>query len=271
MVIHSPLLHVIDALAGIYDNIPASINLAFTENVTATDLLYNAGAITGNITLLDTTAVKNFVATLSVKDKTGNELVESRYINVAPSPLPVNVVISGAVPTANPYFKPGTDITVSFEVENYQRADKIDVMLINQTTDLQVGNTQTISAPDSSLFNLSFPSVSIPHSDTLSALVVVTYSKYDTGTSLSLNTNAINTAISGNNLIADGVDPDGLPVISATDGSLDYLTAGTDQILSFDITDADSGVNWSTPEIIFNPADGITIGALDITDTGKAK
>lgn len=263
--------NVIDALAGIYDNIPASINLAFTENVTATDLLYNAGAITGNITLLDTTAVKNFVATLSVKDKTGNELVESRYINVAPSPLPVNVVISGAVPTANPYFKPGTDITVSFEVENYQRADKIDVMLINQTTDLQVGNTQTISAPDSSLFNLSFPSVSIPHSDTLSALVVVTYSKYDTGTSLSLNTNAINTAISGNNLIADGVDPDGLPVISATDGSLDYLTAGTDQILSFDITDADSGVNWSTPEIIFNPADGITIGALDITDTGKAK
>jgi len=263
--------NVSDALAGIYDNIPASINLAFTENVTATDLLYNAGAITGNITLLDTTAVKNFVATLSVKDKTGNELVESRYINVVPSPHPVNVVISGAVPTANPYFQPGTDITVAFEVANYQRADKIDVMLFDQTTGLQVGNTQTISAPDSSLFNLLFTAVSIPHTNVLSALVVVTYSKYDTGTSTLLNTNAINTANSNNTLIADGVDPDGLPVISATAGSLDYLTAGTDQILSFDITDADSGVNWSTPEIIFNPADGITIGALDITEPGKAK
>ena len=45
-----------------------------------------------------------------------------------------------------------------------------------------------------------------------------------------------------------------------------------DQILSFDITDADSGVNWSTPVIVFNPADGITIGALDTTsEPGKAK
>ncbi|HOM79711.1 MAG TPA: hypothetical protein PLZ47_06460, partial [Candidatus Cloacimonas acidaminovorans] len=262
--------NVSDALANIYWDTANSISLTFTNGVTHSGLTLNptSGTVTGNITLPANTAIKYFVATFKVKDRVNNELTINRYINVVPSPQPTNITLKSAFPLVETsYFRPGTDIHVTFNVTNYQRADKVEVKLINQTTGLQVGTTQTITSPTTGSFDRTFSAVIIPTSNVLRADIIVTYTKYDTGTSTTLNTNATNSASSPNTLIADSV----LPVITATTGSLPYLTAGSSQVLSFDIADATSGVNWSSPTISFNPATGISIGALDTSVTGKAR
>ena len=269
----TPFSYIIsDALAGIWYD-AASISLSFTNGVISSALDYTTvpGTVSGTITLPANTAIKNFIATFKVKDMVNNETVLVRNINVIPAPMPSNVAITATFPAAPLYFRPGTDINVAFDISNPERADKIEVKLINVTTDTQVGVTQVINAPDLPNYTQTFAAVTIPHTNTLRADVIVTYSKYNDAAAV-LNTAATNTAsnLLALNLIADGTDPDGLPVITAVEPQIE-LIAGSSQILSFTITDAGSGVDWATPTISFDPATGITVGALDVSEAGKAK
>lgn len=263
-----------DLMAGIWWN-ASSISLTFNNGVTSSPLVYDTvnGTVTGTITLAANTNVKNFVATFKVKDKVNNETTVVRNISVNPAPMPSNVVLTATFPAAPLYFRPGTGITVDFNISNPQRADKIDVKLFNVNTGVQVGATQTITAPTETSYTRNFASVTIPNTNVLRADVIVTYSKYDNGTAV-LNTAATNSATSAINLIADGTNPNGLPVITVFDEPLydeTQLNTLAGQWMSFTVTDAGSGVDRPTATLTFNPATGITVGALDLTIAGQIR
>jgi hypothetical protein len=263
-----------DAMAGIWWD-AASITLTFTNGVTSSPLVYNTvlGTVTGTITLAADTAIKNFVATFTVKDKVNNVTTLVRNINVQPAPMPSNVVLTATFPAAPLYFRPGTDITVDFAITNPLRADKIEVKLFNNTTNTQVGATQTITAPTLANYTRTFTAVTIPHTNVLRADVIVTYSKYNDAAA-ALNTAATNSATSAINLIADGTNPNGLPVITVFDEPLydeTQLNTLAGQWMSFTVTDAGSGVDRPTATLTFNPATGITVGALDLSVAGQVR
>jgi hypothetical protein len=226
------------------------------------------------VNLSNLTDIKIVPAIFSVKDNVGNVYSQTYHLNIIPAPIAYNVEINGQVPDATPYFKPGTKVSVTFNVSNSQRANSITVILMDEDDNNQQVAIQTIEDNLGDLvlpMTIDFDNITIPYTHHLSADVIVYYPTYqypgDEQTEIFANI-----VHSSNSLIADGVDPDGLPVISATDGSDDYLNAdGNFHILSFDIMDADSGVDWTTPQIVFNPEEGITVGVLDTSEAGKAK
>ena len=249
-----------DADSGIWWD-PASITLTFTEGITHNnDLVYDQvlGVVSGSMDIPVSTDVAHFVATFTVKDNVNNTSSVDLNINVLPAPVPSNVVLISESLLAPDYFQPGTDVTVEFDVSDANRADMIEVKIFDHTLGTQVGATHVINDPTALNYSVDFASVMIPDTHELRADVIVSYSQYDD--SLAGLSTLTHDASSNNNLIADGTDPDGLPVIVAEATDLSLVEEATTP-LTFEMTDSGSGINWASADLVITPSTDITIAA----------
>lgn len=90
--------------------------LTLTPNTGMTIAKVNNGQ--WNITIPTASAVKHFTAVYSITDMMGNNFSLTRYINVDPVPHLTNVTINADAS----HFVPGTNLTVTWALDNSQRA-----------------------------------------------------------------------------------------------------------------------------------------------------
>ncbi|HQL13880.1 MAG TPA: hypothetical protein PLN88_07515, partial [Candidatus Cloacimonadota bacterium] len=115
---------------------------------------------TGTLTPVDTgngiwtvnipanSSIKYFRAAYTVRDHMGNQVVYNRYINVLPVPQVSNVKVN----TDATWFVPGNNLTVSWDLANYQRSTGVvvtltapGVTLTSYTTTITTGFAATMS------------------------------------------------------------------------------------------------------------------------------
>ena len=207
------------------------------------------------------TDVAHFIATFTVTDNVGNEYVIEKHINVLPSPVPSNVQIVGN-PAAPAFFRPSNDdITVTWDVSDYQRATDIEVQLWDLTAVPSVMLATVTLANDA--VTHTFELIDADHTHQVGAQVLAHYEAYadaDAATTLP----GANSATSAAYITADGTDPDGLPVVVADAAYPEVVVVGNSYTFKYNVTDAQSGVDWTTAELLFNGLlvnPGITVAA----------
>lgn len=165
------------------------------------------------ITIPTNSAVKHFSATYTVNDMMGNVFTLTRYINVDPVPHLTNVRINNDAS----HFVPGTNLTVTWDIENSQRATGGQLVLTSSiaVTGGSVNLTAAQLAAGTYTFNNFYNNNTALDNRTLTATVTGWTTGY---TSPTASTTANRNFTYGATTATDNVDVitvDSKPVITA--------------------------------------------------------
>jgi hypothetical protein len=188
-----------------YGYVGESLVLNPNTGMTVTD----TGNGTFNVTIPTNTAVKYVQATYTVSDHMGNQVVYNRYINIVPVPQLSNVKIN----TDATWFVPGNNLTVTWDLANYQRATGVVVTLTAPGVTL-TSYTQTITTGFAATMSYTFTNFFQNNTNLDGKVLTATVTGYTTGyTSPTASTTGnIPFTYSGN---SDVINVDTKPVISS--------------------------------------------------------
>ncbi|MFA7213467.1 MAG: FlgD immunoglobulin-like domain containing protein [Candidatus Cloacimonadaceae bacterium] len=158
-------------------------------------------------------SVKHFTATYTVKDLVGNSYTLTRYINVDPVPHLTNVKINND--TA--YFVPGTDLTVTWDLDYAQRATGGQLVLTSSVA--ITGGTVNLTPAQLTAGTYTFNNFYNNNTALDNKNVTATVTGYTTGYASATSSTTSNRAFTyGSTSTTDNVDTiivDSKPVITA--------------------------------------------------------